>query len=226
MMRALLLVAALALGCAAAQCPTDTVDPFARCTEGIPNLHAVTAPGRPTFYRGGQPTPAGWQYLRDTLHVTDVVMLDDAIESHGQAEDQPARDLGLHVAVHTMPPVDYGWDFRTPAQLLEGPTPRQAAEAVAAIVRASGPVYVHCSHGRDRTGLVVGLYRVFVDGLSPDLAYAEMVATGFRPINHGLHEVWEQLFIDGSPRERAVRQASFRAFLTFATPPEVSHHAR
>ena len=42
----------------------------------------------------------------------------------------------------------------------------------------SGRVYVHCEHGKDRTGLIVALYRVCHQGWSPDAAYAEMMEKG------------------------------------------------
>jgi tyrosine-protein phosphatase SIW14 len=42
------------------------------------------------------------------------------------------------------------------------------------------PVFIHCTHGRDRTGLMMGLYRVETDAWSPKAAYAEMVDLGFR----------------------------------------------
>ena len=43
------------------------------------------------------------------------------------------------------------------------------------------PLFIHCLHGEDRTGLVVGLYRVYVDGWTPDAAYQEMLEKGFHP---------------------------------------------
>ena len=221
MIRTFLLLAVFAvLGCAAVQCPATTTDPLARCANGIPNLRAVSAPGRPTLYPRGQPTVEGWQSLHGVLHVATSVKLNDPIESFGQAEDQPARVLGMAVALHTIPPVDYGWDLRTPGQLREGPTLRQAAEAVAAIAAGlvRGPVYLHCTHGRDRTGLIAALFRVFVDGIAPDVAHAEMITAGFRPINRGLDAVWDFLFEDGSPGARAARQASFRALLAIDIP--------
>ena len=51
---------------------------------------------------------------------------------------------------------------------------------------ANQPVYVHCSRGVDRTGVVVAVYRMEVDGWSEAGAEAEMEAFGF-------HEVWFQL---------------------------------
>ncbi|RYZ60710.1 MAG: hypothetical protein EOP09_20880, partial [Proteobacteria bacterium] len=44
------------------------------------------------------------------------------------------------------------------------------------------PVFIHCTHGRDRTGLMMGLYRVEADGWDPKDAYQEMVDLGFRRV--------------------------------------------
>jgi tyrosine-protein phosphatase SIW14 len=43
------------------------------------------------------------------------------------------------------------------------------------------PVYLHCRHGKDRTGLVFGLFRVEVQGWDPREAYTEMREIGFTP---------------------------------------------
>lgn len=41
------------------------------------------------------------------------------------------------------------------------------------------PIFVHCFHGADRTGLLMAIYRVNRCGWSFDEAYREMVACGF-----------------------------------------------
>ena len=41
------------------------------------------------------------------------------------------------------------------------------------------PLYVHCKHGRDRCGVVIGVYRVRHHGWNHDTAYAEMTRHGF-----------------------------------------------
>ena len=43
---------------------------------------------------------------------------------------------------------------------------------------AHQPVFVHCEHGHDRTGLVVALYRIQHDGWNANDAYNEWVARG------------------------------------------------
>ena len=193
-------------GCTAVQCPS-TNDPLVACTDGIPNLHTVPSTHH-VVYRGGQPTAEGWAHLR-SLGVTTVVKLNDPTESFNQGEDAPAVAQGMRVLVNTMHPI--GGD--DPFELLLGPSFSQAAQAVQGIATAPGPVYVHCSHGRDRTGLIVGLYRVFIDGVTPEVAHAEMLADGFRSINRGLDNVWDDLFQNGTDAERTDRQNRFRLLL-------------
>jgi protein tyrosine/serine phosphatase len=41
------------------------------------------------------------------------------------------------------------------------------------------PIFVHCTFGDDRTGLVIALYRVFIQKMSPQDAYQEMMDSGF-----------------------------------------------
>jgi protein tyrosine/serine phosphatase len=48
------------------------------------------------------------------------------------------------------------------------------------------PVFVHCEHGVDRTGLVVALYRVKYQNWDIEAAHREMVAMG--------HNTWHQIF--------------------------------
>jgi protein tyrosine/serine phosphatase len=40
------------------------------------------------------------------------------------------------------------------------------------------PVFIHCEHGKDRTGLIVALYRVFYQGWPKAKAHNEMIALG------------------------------------------------
>ena len=47
--------------------------------------------------------------------------------------------------------------------------------------QSQAPLFIHCTHGQDRTGLIMGLYRIFVDKWSSGNAYDEMLKIGFHP---------------------------------------------
>ncbi|MBX9685809.1 MAG: tyrosine-protein phosphatase [Candidatus Obscuribacterales bacterium] len=44
------------------------------------------------------------------------------------------------------------------------------------------PMYVHCLHGRERTGFMLAAYRVKIEGWTVDAAYKEMLQEGFDPL--------------------------------------------
>ena len=50
------------------------------------------------------------------------------------------------------------------------------------------PVLVHCRHGSDRTGMMVAIYRIVVEGWTKAQAIDEMVNGGY-----GYHPVWRNL---------------------------------
>jgi len=52
----------------------------------------------------------------------------------------------------------------------------------------SGPFLVHCQHGADRTGTMVAIYRMAVQGWTRDAAIKEMVDGGY-----GYHAMWKNL---------------------------------
>lgn len=47
---------------------------------------------------------------------------------------------------------------------------------------ANIPMYVHCLHGRERTGFMLAAYRVKVQNWTVDEAYKEMLQQGFDPL--------------------------------------------
>jgi protein-tyrosine phosphatase len=50
------------------------------------------------------------------------------------------------------------------------------------------PIYVHCKHGSDRTGVVIAMYRIVVQGWTKAEALAEMKGGGY-----GFHVIWENI---------------------------------
>jgi hypothetical protein len=54
--------------------------------------------------------------------------------------------------------------------------------------KSAQPVLVHCAQGSDRTGMMVAIYRIVVQGWSKDDAIKEMVEGGY-----GFHSIWQDL---------------------------------
>lgn len=185
----LLLLVALAGPCApvrSAEVATST-----RAAAGIPHFRQV----RPGVYRGGQPTAEGWAYLR-SLGIKTVVKLD--LPSEGS--DAEAEKLGMTVIDASGPPAAF-------RNFLGAPKPERLRLALQALEdEKRWPVYVHCRHGQDRTGLVIGLFRVLHDHYTKLEAYREMRDNGFHRSLVGLLNVWKRF--DGKTPPGQVAQTS------------------
>ena len=128
----------------------------------LPNFHAV-APG---IWRGAAPSEAGLERLK-AMGVKTVIDLRISPKLV-RREGAEARALGFH------------W-INLPMGA-DPPTPKQVSTFLSALDQAPGePVFVHCQHGADRTGCMVGIYRVARQGWTFPRAYAEMRQDGFDP---------------------------------------------
>jgi tyrosine-protein phosphatase SIW14 len=128
---------------------------------GIPQFSEV----RPGLYRGGQPTAEGMRSLSER-GVRTIISLRPANEfptSDQRVEEQYARANGIEIR-------------RVPVPLFL--TEAQVNEAIRLIEAAVGPVFIHCYYGRERTGVVIGSYRVRVQGWSVDRAIREAESFG------------------------------------------------
>ncbi|MHB2026351.1 MAG: fused DSP-PTPase phosphatase/NAD kinase-like protein [Elusimicrobiota bacterium] len=93
------------------------------------------------------------------------------------AEIAAARAVGIKV-------------INIPLDSLDPVTPAEA-KSLGRILKmlarsAADPIYVHCEHGKDRTGLVIALYRVSHDHWSQKRAAREMAAMGHAGYWNGL----------------------------------------
>lgn len=148
----------------------------------IPYFYEV----RPGLWRSGQPTTAEhWQKLKD-LGVTRVVKLN--FEAEGS--DDGARAIGLIVYELSIQPEGDTDKLDALLNTFVRPDPELLAEAER-VIQLGGGVLVHCTHGWDRTGYVVGQSRVIDDHWTKDDAYDEMIVQGFHPLLRGLREAWE-----------------------------------
>jgi tyrosine-protein phosphatase SIW14 len=110
------------------------------------------------IYRGGQPKGDDYRQLIE-LGVKTIVDLrsDSEPEAKAAAERAGLRYINLPMAPKSYPQAD-------------------AAKRFLEIVndQANGLVYVHCAGGRHRTGAMLAIYRMEVDGWNIERAYQEM----------------------------------------------------
>lgn len=154
----------------------------------IPNLRMVS--GR--LLRGGQPTAQGFSLLKQAGVKTIVNLRNEPVLM--EKERRSAELLGLNYV-------------SLPMYTVQEPESKQFQAFLDVVTDpAQGPVFVHCFHGRDRTGTVIGAYRIAVEKWTFDNAFNEMMACGFRPafapLTQGLHK-FAQARGDKSPMPTA-----------------------
>jgi len=131
----------------------------------LPNLFKIDD----GFYRGAQPRNDGIQRLQE-MGIRTVVSFRT---SHSDRKESERSGL------------DY---VRLPVQ----PWDVDEEEVIEFLSVAADPerrpVFVHCYHGADRTGMMTAVYRVVVQGWSKDEAIDEMKNGGF-----GFHESFKNM---------------------------------
>ena len=127
----------------------------------LPNFHTV-APG---IYRGGAPTEAGLEQLK-SLGVKTVIDL---------------RISPKLVKVEKVEAAQLGFKWINLPMGSDPPTGKEVATLLAALKRApQQPVFVHCQHGADRTGCMIGIWRETQQGWAYAPTFAEMKKYGFQ----------------------------------------------
>jgi len=115
---------------------------FAGSAPGIKNFDQVDA----HVYRGGQPTGQGFQYLAK-LGVKTIIDLRESGE-RSLAEEAAVTQAGMKY-------------MNVPMTGLTPPTEAEITKILSILEdSATGPVFVHCRRGADRTGAVVGAYHI------------------------------------------------------------------
>jgi protein tyrosine phosphatase (PTP) superfamily phosphohydrolase (DUF442 family) len=152
---------------------------------GVPNLYRISG----ELYRGDQPSPQGMQNLKN-LGLKTIINL----RSFHSDRDE-IGDTGLayeHITMKTWHPEE-----KEAVRFLKIVTDPQRA-----------PVLVHCQHGSDRTGTMIAVYRLAVQGWSKAEAIREMTEGGF-----GFHPFWSNLpqWIEKLDIDRIKKQAGIKS---------------
>jgi protein tyrosine/serine phosphatase len=133
--------------------------------DGVPNLHKVGD----NLYRSAQPTAQGMKNLKK-MGIETIVNLRSF-----NSDRNLIGNTGLgyeHLYMKAWHP-----EHKEVVRFLQ---------IVANPKRA--PVLVHCQHGADRTGTMIALYRIAVQGWTKEEALREMTEGEF-----GFHEIWSNL---------------------------------
>lgn len=186
MRRLLALLSLCFLGCAASTSADDgTAAQSADITSSsIANFVKV----RPGLYRGGHPDAAGLDYLK-SIGVERIVDLE--VADFIEATPWSISDELDGASARGLTEIRYPMSAFEPAVSKTFDANMTSLLAVLATATPAHPVYVHCKHGQDRTGLVIGLERVEGEGWTPADAHAEMLNLGFHTYFLGLEEYFE-----------------------------------
>ena len=132
---------------------------------GLPNFHRVT----PNIYRCAQPSADGLK-AAEKLGIKTVISLRAFHSDKDEIESTKLKSERIHF--NTWHPEE-----EDVLRFLKIVTNTNA-----------GPVLVHCLHGADRTGTMIAIYRMAVQGWKKDDAIKEMTDGGF-----GYHAIWKNL---------------------------------
>jgi tyrosine-protein phosphatase SIW14 len=133
------------------------------------------------IYRGAAPGSAGMAYLKSIDIRSDLdLQSSEFVEIHEEKQIS-ARD-GIDFFAEpllTLPGV---------TSILQPQLNEKEMDTIMQIVSDTSlrPLFVHCTHGEDRTGLVIGLYRVLNENWAPADAWAEMLKYGYHPTYEAL----------------------------------------
>ena len=164
---------------------------------------------KPGLYRGAHPsTPEAFAFLLNGKKITTLINL------QGEKEEQPIVDHerswalansinfvyeplmsswnSIHLGSYSLPIPDFAEKLPDDATVLRVLTAMKNASL-------TNPTFIHCLHGKDRTGVMVALYQVFELGVSPQIAYQQMKQLGFTPLEFRLWQYWKINGKIGSP---------------------------
>ncbi len=133
--------------------------------EGLPNFHKVDD----RLYRGAQPTEEGMKKLAE-MGIKTVINLRTF---HSDRDEIGKTPLNYeHITMQA-------WD----------PEEKEVIEFLQIVTDPSKqPVFVHCQHGADRTGVMCAIYRVAVSGWEKEEALTEMKDGGYN-----FHLIWKNI---------------------------------
>ncbi len=139
--------------------------------EGLLNFHEV----HPFLYRGGGPNEQSLHNLKDK-GIKTIIDLRAASEGAKTDEVSPKKEKAIAS--------ELGIKYINLPMDSHAPTKKQVNTVIHSVEKAQkgdGPVFIHCAHGSDRTGCMVGIWRVTHENWGYDKTYQEMRKYFFTP---------------------------------------------
>ena len=150
-----------------------------------PNFHKIE--GGTNNYRSAQPPEEEdfYKFLNEKYGIENIISLN----SKNHSGIAGAAGLAyLHVPLGSRPPSSSDW-------------------GMIKSLLSQGDTLVHCTHGADRTGAVVGRYKVEEMNVDPIIAHNESLGYGFKSQDHpGWPERCDNMPVS-TPEEEAEKQA-------------------
>ena len=139
----------------------------------IKNMHAVND----HIYRGAQPDSEGFKALAKM----GIKMVIDLREKAVQADQEKLLVESL------------GMQYLSVPMTMHAPTDNQIGKVLGVLnSNGSGPVFIHCLGGKDRTGVAIACYRIAHDGWDNRKALAEARVHGLSMFDVGLRHYVER----------------------------------
>ena len=163
-------------------------NPLAECTvptaeKLVPAFHRVDA----DLYRGGRPAYHDDVYLKFAeLGIRTVVNLEGGAEA--RREQEAIERVNTKLAEQGKPALTFvSFPINSfTGTVLGSPSNQGMGVLFREIANAPKPIYVHCEHGKDRTGMVVALYRLWRSESTFEDALSEADYYHFSYWNFGL----------------------------------------
>jgi len=152
---------------------------------GLPNLHRVTT----GIYRCAQPTADGLK-AAEKLGIKTVICLRAFHSDKDEVESTSLKTERIHFNT---------WHAEE----------EDVVRFLKLVTNTNrGPFLVHCQHGADRTGTMIAIYRMAVQGWKKQDAIKEMTEGGF-----GYHTMWSNLikYLNELDVEALKKKAGFSA---------------
>ncbi|MDH4129550.1 MAG: dual specificity protein phosphatase family protein, partial [Spirochaetota bacterium] len=139
----------------------------AKKLKGLPNFHIVNN----NLYRGAQPTVKGFKLL-EKMGVKTIINLRSLHSDRSKIKNTNLKYFHINMKA---------WH----------PEEENIIKFLKLIKNKNNlPIFVHCKHGADRTGLMIAMYRIIFCHWTKDQAINEMTKGGF-----GFHKVWDNIIM-------------------------------